>query len=231
MFKKILVFVAVLAAAVLLLVLPAWPGTLPVSIIPDGARWVAHLDLERFVATKFFEYLEKDGRLAIKNQDFTQKLKIDLFKDIKGLTIFGLEPGEEQIVFAVAGKFDKARLIALLDLDEEHREISYGGATIHVMDDGQGAFINDGLIVYSESRPAIERVLDTAAGKTKDFSSSRLHAAFKSLSSGAFLSGVLEDLAGLGTDIKKSKVIDLAKGLLFTAQEKGDILSWLVSVK
>jgi len=95
--------------------------------------------------------------------------------------------------------------------------------------DGQGAFINDGLIVYSESQPAIEKVLDTAAGKAKNFSSSKLHAAFQGLSSGTFLSGVLEDLAELGTDIKNSKVVDLAKGLFFMAQEKGD--SFRISVQ
>jgi len=222
MFKKTLVSVTVLALAALALALPAWAGTLPVSIIPEGARWVAHLDMEKFVATKFFGYLEKDGRLEIKNRDVSHWLKIDVFKDITGLTIFGLEPGEKQAVFAVAGKFDKARLLTLLDLDEKHQEIPYGGATILVMKDGQGAFVNDGLIVYSESRPAIEKVLDTAAGKAKNFSSSKLHAAFKDLSSGAFLSGVVEDLAGLGMATRQSKIVDTAKGLLFVAREKGD---------
>ncbi len=222
MFKKTLIIVTVLAVAALALVLPAWPGTLPVTIIPDGARWVAHLDMEKFVATKLYEYLKRDGRLEIKNRDLDHWLKIDLFKDVTGVTIFGLEPGEKQAVFAVAGKFDKARLLTLLDLDEKHQEIPYGGATILVTKDGQGAFITDGLIVYSESRPAIEKVLDTAAGKAKNFSSSKLHAAFKDLSSGAFLSGVVEDLAGLGMEVRQSKIVDTTKDLLFVAQEKGD---------
>ena len=222
MFKKTLIIVTVLALAALALVPPAWPGTLPASIVPDGARWVAHLDMEKFVATKLYEYLKQDGRLEIKNRDLDHWLKIDLFKDVTGVTIFGLEPGEKQAVFAVAGKFDKARILTLLDLDEKHQEIPYGGATILVTGDGQGAFINDGLIVYSESRPAIEKVLDTVAGKAKNFSSSKLHAAFKDLSSGAFLSGVVEDLAGLGLEVKQSKIVDTTKGLLFVAQEKGD---------
>lgn len=222
MFKKSLVSVAVLALAAFALVPPAWSGPLPVSIIPDGARWVAHLDMEKFVATKLYEYLKQDGRLEIKNRDLTHWLKIDLFKDVTGLTIFGLEPGDKQAVFAVTGKFDKASILSLLDRDEKHQEVAYGGTTIHVMGDGQGAFINDGLIVFSESRPAIEKVLDAASGKAKNFSSSKLHAAYKDFSPGAFLAGVVEDLAGLGMEVKQSKIVDTTKGLLFVAQEKGD---------
>jgi hypothetical protein len=222
MFKKTLISITVLALAALALVPPAWAGPLPVSIIPDGARWVAHLDMEKFVATKLYEYLKQDGRLEIKNRDLTHWLKIDLFKDVTGLTIFGVEPGDKQAVFAVTGKFDKASILSLLDRDEKHQEVAYGGTTIHVTKDGQGAFINDGLIVYSESRTALEKVLDTAAKKAKDFSSSKLHAAFKDISSGAFLSGVVEDLTGLHIEVKQSKIIDTAKGLFFVAQEKGD---------
>lgn len=230
MFKKTLISVAVLSLAALVLVVPAWPGTVPASIIPDGARWVAHLDMEKFVSTKLYEYLEKDGRIEIKNRDLDNWLKIDVFKDITGLTVFGLGPGEKEVVFAVAGKFDKANILSLLDRDEKHQEVAYGGATIHVTKDGQGAFINDGLIVYSENRTALEKVLDTAAKKAKDFSSSKLHAAFKDISSGAFLSGVVEDLAGLRIDVKQSKIIDTTKGLLFVAQEKGESFQVRVQV-
>jgi len=109
MIKKNPVIVAVQALAALASVLSAWAGTLPVSIIPDGARWVAHLDMEKFVATKLFKYLENNGRLDIKSRDFTERLKIDLFKDITGLTIFATGPGEKRVVFAVAGPFDAAK--------------------------------------------------------------------------------------------------------------------------
>jgi len=229
MSKKILTII-ISTLPVLALVLPGWAGPVPVSVIPDGTRWIAHLDMQKFVSTELFQYLEKDGRLEIRDRDLTRRLKIDPFKDITGLTVFGLGPGEKQAVFAVAGRFDKTRLLTLLDLDENHQEIPYGGFTIYVTSNdhgaphGYGAFVNDGLVVYAESRTAIETVLDTAAGKAKDFSSSSLGAAFKNLPAGAFLSGIAEDLAGLDRDIRRSKIAEAAKGLLFTAQEKGDNL-------
>ncbi|MBE3125611.1 MAG: sigma-70 family RNA polymerase sigma factor [Acidobacteria bacterium] len=228
MFKKTLLLIALIAAlvlAALILIVPAWPGTLPTSVVPEGARWVAHLDMEKFVATKLYEYLEKDGRLQIKNRDIGRWLKIDLFKDIAGLTIFGLDPGDKQTVFAVTGKFDKAGLLALLALDKDHQEIPYGAYTLYSTgSDEFGAFINDGLIVFSENREAVEKVLDTAAGKTKSFASSKLNAAFKDVSSGTFLSGVVEDLSGLGKEINQSKFVEKASMVFFLAQEKQDNL-------
>lgn len=226
MFKKSLLLLVALVLAAFFLVLPAWPGTLPSSIVPDGARWVAHLDMEKFVSTKLYEYLEKDGRFEIKSGDLNRWLKIDVPKDITGLTIFGLGPVEkQQAVFAVAGKFDKARLLALLALDDDHTETPYGAYTLYSTgSDEFGAFINDGLIVFSENREAIGKVLDTAGGKTKNFASSKLNAAFKDVPSGVFLSGVVEDLAGLGKEINQSKLVEKATGMFFLAQEKQDNL-------
>lgn len=231
MLKKVTLLAAALIAVALFLALPAWPGTVPTSIVPEGARWVAHLDMEKFVATKLFQYLDKDGRFDIKNRDLDRWFKIDVPRDITGLTIFGLAPGEKQAVFAVAGKFDKARLLTLLDLAEDHKEIPYGAFTLYSTGgDEYGAFVNDGLIVFSESREAIEKVLDTAGGKAKNFSSSKLNAALKDVSSGAFLSGVIEDLAGLGKEINQSKFVEKANGMFFLAQENKDNLLVRVQV-
>jgi hypothetical protein len=231
MLKKATLLVAALVAVALFLALPAWPGTLPTSIVPEGVRWIAHLDMEKFIGTKLYEYLEKDGRFEIKNRDLDRWFKIDVPKDITGVTIFGLEPGEKQAVVAVAGKFDKARLLTLLDLAEDHQEIPYGAFTLYSTgDDEFGAFVNDGLIVFSENRQAVEKVLDTAAGKTKNFTSSKLNAALKDLSSGAFLSGVVEDLAGLGKEINQSKFVEKALGMFFLAQEKQDNLQVRVQI-
>ena len=231
MFKKSVLMIAALVLAALIFVVPAWPGTLPTSVIPDGARWVAHLDMEKFIATELYEYLEKDGKFDIKSRDLNRWFKIDVPKDITGVTIFGLDPGDKQAVFAVAGKFDKAGLLALIALDKEHQETSYGAYTLYSTgSDEYGAFINDGLIVFSENREAVEKVLDTAAGKTKSFASSKLNASFKDVSSGAFLSGVVGDLSGLGKGINQSKFVEKASMMFFLAQEKQDNLQVRVQV-
>ena len=224
--KKTSFFAALLLAIALFPAAPAWPGTIPSSVVPEGARWIAHLDMEKFVATRFYELLEKDGRFKIKSRDIDRWLQIDVSKDIAGVTVIGFGPeAKGQAVVAVNGRFDKTRILTLLDADEEHTEKPYGAFTVYSTgDDEYGAFINEGLIVLSESPEAIEKVLDTAGGKTKNFASSALSAALKDIPSGAFLSGVLPDLSGLGKKINQSKVLEKASGLFFLAQEKQDML-------
>ncbi len=231
MLKKILSLTAILVVMALSLVLPAWPGTLPVSIVPNDAVWVAHLDMEKFVTTKLFEGMEKEGRLQIKNRDITRLFKIDLFKDISGLTIFALGPEDKHIVIALAGRFDKKRLLTLFDLADNHREIPYSGNTIYSTDDDEySAFINDGLIVIAERRGSIERVLDTAANKAKNFVSSELHTSFQKISGGAFLSGIIKNLAGLGRGLHDSKFLGKANEIFFTARENRDSFEFRAQV-
>ena len=121
MHKKATLVAAVLVGLALFLAVPAWPGTIPTSLVPEGARWIAHLDMEKFVATDLYGYLEKDGKFQIKSRDLDRWLKMDVPKDIKGVTVFGLGPGDEQIVFAVSGKFDKAGILALVALERSTR--------------------------------------------------------------------------------------------------------------
>jgi hypothetical protein len=210
----------------LALAVPAFPGTIPSSVVPEGARWVAHLDMEKFVSTKLYEFLEKDGTFEVKSRDVDRWLKIDPAKDITGVTVFGFEPGGKgQIVIAVAGKFDKARLLTLLDLAEDHAETPYGAYTIHTTGgDGYGAFVNDGLIVLSENRMAVEKVLDTAGGKLKSFAGSPLSATLKDVPATAFLSGIMPDLTKLSEMNSQSKILEKASGLFFLAQERQDAL-------
>jgi len=224
--KKAALLVAALIAIALFWAAPAFPGTVPVSIVPENARWVAHLDMEKFVATKLFAALEKDGRFDIKSRDANRWLKMDLTKDVTGVTLIGFGPGAKgQAVVAVNGRFDKARLMTLLDLAEDRTEKAYGAYTVYSTgDDEFGAFVNDNLVVLGEDQASIEKVLDTAAGKTKNFAGSALSAALKDLPAGAFLSGVLPDLSGLSSMNSQSKILEKASGLFFLAQETNDQL-------
>lgn len=224
--KKAALLALALIVIALLWAVPAFPGTIPASVVPENARWVAHLDMEKFVATKLYEYLEKDGTFRIKNRDAERWLKLDFPKDILGVTVFGFEAKtKDNTVVAVSGKFNRADLLAWLARDEDHKEIAHGAYTIYSTDDDEyGAFVTDNLIVVSESREAIQMALDTAAGKTKNFAGTALSAALKEVPAGAFLSGVLPDLSGLGKEIGESKVLDQASGLFFLAQEKQDAL-------
>jgi hypothetical protein len=226
MLKKTSLALFVLILGALAVSPQAWAGTLPESMIPEGARWIAHLDMEKFVSTQLFKLLETDGRLQIRDKDITRMLKLDLYKDVTGITAFGFGAGGKRAVFLAAGRFDKKRLLTLLELSDDLREIPYRENTIYASNDHEyGAFINAGLIVFGERREDVEKVLDTAAGKAKSFAASPLNANFKSVSAGSFLCGSFDDLAGFDKGFAESKLVGKAKGLFFLAQEKQDRLS------
>lgn len=221
MFKKSAFALIVVILGVLVLSSPVRAGSMPESLVPEGVSWIAHLDMEKFVSTELFKVLDSDGRIEIKSREIGRMMKIDFFKDVSGLTIFGFAHGGKRIVSLVAGRFDKKRMLTVLDLSDDYRELPYGGNTIYSTDDSAfGAFVNDGLIVFGERREDIEKVLDTGAGKARSFAFSDLNAAFKSISPGAFVCGAFEDLAGLDLELSESKLMSKAKGMFFLAQEK-----------
>jgi hypothetical protein len=232
MTKRITLLLAALIALALFVATPAFPGTIPSSLVPESARWVAHLDMEKFVATELYGLLDKDGTFQIKGRDIDRWLKMDLAKDIKGVTVIGLGPDDKNIVFAVEGTLDKAGIIALAEADKDSQKTAYGAYTLYSSgSDEYGAFVNDRLLVFAEGRAALEKVLDTAGGKAKTFAGTPLAAALKEVPVGAFLSGVLPDLAALGKELGQSKVLDQASGLFFMAQEKTGNLSLRLQVK
>jgi hypothetical protein len=224
--KKAALLTAALLAAALFWTVPAVAGPIPASAVPNGARWIAHLDMEKFVHTDLYGYLEKSGAFEIKDRDVDKWLKIDIPKDVTGVTIFGLGDGtKDNAVILVAGRFDKPALLARIAQEPEHKEIPYGGTTIYSAgSDEFGAFVNDHLIALSGSQAGIEKALDTAASKGKNFVGSELSDALKGVPADAFLSGVMPELGKLGRGLGNSKVLDQASGLFFLAQETKGVL-------
>ena len=222
--KRAMIIAAVLIAAALFWSVPAFPGTIPASIVPNGARWIAHFDMEKFVSTSLYGYLDKSGAFQVKADKINGWLKIDIKKDITGLTLFGMgDDKNDQVVVALAGKFDRSAILGQFALQEGHKEIAYGERTIYSTgDDEFGAFVNDRLIVLGDSQAVIQKALDTADSKGRNFTGTALSEALKDVPSGAFLSGAVPNLSGLGKEIGESKMLEQANGVFFLAQERGD---------
>ncbi|HPW18308.1 MAG TPA: hypothetical protein PLP83_08005 [Candidatus Aminicenantes bacterium] len=229
--KKPVFMAAALTALALFVAVPVFPGTIPAALVPESARWVVHLDVEKFVATGLYGLLDKDGKFEIKSRDLNRWVKMDLLKDVKSVTVFGLGAGDDDIVFAVSGDLDKAGIVALAEAAKDSGKTAYGAYTLYSSgSDEYGAFIKDSLLVFSEGRAAIEKVLDTAGGKARDFAGTPLSASLEDVPSTAFLCGALPDLAGLGKEIDQSNVFQKARGLFFLAQEKQDTLQVRIRV-
>lgn len=179
----------------------AGPSGLQMSIVPADALWVLHLDMEKLVSSSLFKMLMEDGRgidVQKKMGEFSEKFKMDPFKDIKAVTVFGRGEAGEEPVIAISGNFQKDQLLGLLKADSSYKETPYGKYTLSSWDGEHfGVFVNDNLALITEKEADIKSALDAIEGKTKNVSASPLVARLQKESAGAIVAFAVADIAGL----------------------------------
>ncbi len=205
----------------------AGPSRIQMSIVPADAQWVLHLDMEKLVSSALFKVLTEEKGIPDIQQKAGQefaKLKIDPFKDIKGVTLFGRgEAGEEPVV-AISGNFDKASLIGLIKAATSFKETPYGKSTVYSWQDKNeahfGTFATDNLILITSTEADIKSALDAIEGKTKNVAGSPLAARLGKEPAGAIVEFAVADIA---------RVTGQGKGAA-AAHEMPAILSQMQSV-
>lgn len=213
----------------LVLMLPAGieAGGVQTSIIPQETQWLLHFDMQRFLATQLSRSLlgDENNKLSQANRKVSEYFKIDLFKDITGITIFGPEKNEKMAVVGIRGNFDKEHIMSLLDKARTHKEISYKKHTIHQWRDSQfGVFADDHLVIFGRDESTIKSVLDVMTGKKKSIARTTLMSALNEIPDDAFIKAVVNDISSLIKDDAKAVLLKQASMAFFMALEKnGDL--------
>jgi len=205
------------------------------NMIPGKAKWFIHIDVQKLAQTKL-----KDVLLGTSGSDFSREIseieetaQISFFEDISAVTAVGMGMEDEKIVIAFSGNLNKGYLLGLLMEEESHKEIEYGNFVVHNWDDdGYGAFINDSLVLISESKGALTRVLDTYSGKGKDISTSFMGSELDALSTDMILVLAADDISGLvgEEDDFPSAILKKTKTALLTLNEKNDRIKMKLSM-
>lgn len=225
--KRILFILAIIVLA-LLLTSPVNAGVLQKRIIPADAEWVVHLDLEGFASSHFGEILLKGKggeKLKKENSRFEKHFRIDLMKDIKGITFFRTGKEKEDTVLCLEGDFDRDYLLGLLAAESSHREIPHGNVTIHNWDgDEFGAFANDHLAVLSGSSDAIKTALDVIAGKRADVTSSSLKPFIEEVPKDAIFVALAKNLSSMTEHGPRVMIFKKINSAVFTASETEESL-------
>jgi hypothetical protein len=224
--KTVIIFVVVLLAFLLLGELAA--STLPQSIIPADAEWVVHLDMEKFKSTHIGKLLiqEKKGGIKKKAKAFYKQTSIDLLKDVNSVTIYGLGKEKQRTVMCLKGNYDKEYLLSLLDEADAHREIAYGGHTIHKWNHNEyGLFVGEDLIFLAWNEEAIKAALDVVDGKSEKISSSSLKSYADQIPGNAFFAALAKDISALAGYSSKAVILKKAGSGLFTLTESDEILN------
>lgn len=224
--KAVVILVVILLAFLLLGELTA--STLPESLIPADAEWVVHLNMEKFKSTQIGSLLiqEKKGGLEKKAKAFYKHTSIDLLKDVKGVTIYGLGKKKQQTVMCLKGTFDKKYLLSLLEDADTHKEIAYGNHTIHRWNHKEyGLFVGEDLVLLAWNEEAIKAALDTVDGKSANISSSSLKSYEEQIPGNAFFSALIKDISALSGYSSKAVILKKAGSGMFTLTENDGILN------
>ncbi|MFB0564346.1 MAG: hypothetical protein ACETWK_01540 [Candidatus Aminicenantaceae bacterium] len=220
--KIIVILIAVFLVTFLAFLTLAAP--LQKGIIPADAKWVFHFDMEKYKLTRLNDLLMKDEVLTEiekKNTKFFKKYKINLLRDITGITIYGLGKEKKKSVLYCTGNFDQAHLLSLLEEVTTHRLIPYGKYTIHKWNRTNfGVFVAEHLVLFARDEEAIKDALDVIGGKKKDITSSPLISYVEKAPSGAFIIAFADNVSSIIKKHAKSVILKKTRQALFTITEQ-----------
>lgn len=224
--KTIIILVAILLALILA---PAIRGTsLQKSIIPADTEWILHFDMEKYTSTQLNGMIMKEegtSKIKKKSEKFARKYKVDLLKDIKGITIYGKGTGDEKAVVCINGKFDRNYLLSLLTEETSYSEIPYGKYIIYNWEEDFGTFVSDQLILLSEDEEAIKTSLDAISGKEKNITSSPLISSLNEIPPDAFLMAAVGDISSITKKREKPVILKKMGKAVFSITEKQENLA------
>jgi len=220
-----------------LLILSAFPpeaaaNTLWTTLIPADARWVIHIDVARLAETRIKALLYEDsgGGIGRAVKEMEAAGKINLLRDMSGVTIIGLGPEEKDTVVVFEGKVDREYLLSLIKLEKSTREIPYGKFTLYNWGSAEyGVFASDNLTLIGGNARTIQAVLDAWEGKGRAATGSPLLGKLASVSPGAFMVASTNNISALTRDKESSAILRKAgAAVLHLGEEKGIVKIRLV---
>jgi len=148
-------------------------ATVSKADISSDAKFVAHLDLDAFRASKIGTTLLKTIRKEEGQEKIDALVEIigfDPLTALKGATMSG-NGEEDNGILVVRHKADNAKLLAFMKLDEHYRKTEHGKHEIHGAGDrgdgkrGYVSFVNDTTAVLAPSRELAGDGIDLVNGK------------------------------------------------------------------
>jgi hypothetical protein len=119
------------------------------SRVPAGARWIAHVDVERLMASELFTSLktEMGDEFEIGLDDIDELCGLNPMTDVKSVTFFSTNESDQNTVgvIVVNSKVDAA--LTCFQREEGYHTLQVGARTLHVWNDDEGDGNQFGYIV------------------------------------------------------------------------------------
>jgi hypothetical protein len=171
------------------------------QMAPAGAKWFIHFDIEAMLASRVGGTIATEinkGSSGAGIEALANLTGVNITKDIRDITLYGMTYDDEAGVVVVRGKLDHGKLITLAKTNSSYKEIKSGNVVVHQWTDEPkaakpgptqyAAFPKEDVLVLSQD---LKQVLALAEGKRDSKAAAGPAIEF---SKGAFVAAHFSDL-------------------------------------
>jgi hypothetical protein len=211
---------------VMILACDGLSGPLKPREISADARWAAHIDVEKVVASRigghFRETLEKEGEMA-KIEAVGTLFDFHPLVDLYSVTVWGTSFTAEEGVALVKGRFDRKKILALMVTHGEKKETEFRGHTIYEWTDGGEHFFvcfsAEETVLFSNSRKLTQDALDVLSGEKESLEAGGKLKGLKSLPAGTFFAAAARGFEEIAEKDPEAAILLKAEGVVVAAGE------------
>jgi hypothetical protein len=210
---------------ILILTGTAWAGPFKANEVSADAKWVMHVDVEGIVSSqmgKLLLGLIEDEADTEELDEVGDMLGMDFRHDIYSASLYGTTY-EEEVIVLLKGRFDKEKILALMDKECDYTQEEHGDHVVYAWKDGRDpfkcCFYKKKMIVVCNSADQMTVALDVLDGKTDSLADGG-ELDLNDLPRGALFAGAARGFAKLaGAHGPEAEVIKKAEKVLICAGE------------
>lgn len=182
----------------------AQAGPLDPKQIPEGAKWLAHLDVdamrESLVVRKAYDLgMEKCPPMTHAFNVAQGLLGMDPRKDLHGISAYGPQPGKPEGILIIQVDLDQASLVEKAKTAPGYQAGKHGEYDLHSWNHAKGratgALVKPNLVVIGQNEAQVGQALDVLEGKAANAQAKLGEALAKEVPAGAILLAWVEGLA------------------------------------
>ena len=179
---------------------------IPKSQISANAKWIVHIDMDRFAASDTCASLIKDPAHGKAFQSYLAHyrllLGIEPLKDIRQVILYGEDISGSRGVALISGNMDPDLFVRRLSGNAEYRSETSGKLTIHQwLDRNSGttlaaSFYTSKLLLIASDKLTLNAALDVLGGARKSLNDTRQGLPIPASRGGVFFTAVTRGYSG-----------------------------------
>ncbi|MBN2590215.1 MAG: hypothetical protein JXA96_10170 [Sedimentisphaerales bacterium] len=221
-------------------------GSVPIERIGLDANWFAQFDCGLFLKSVSGEAIKKHlTELDVEKrlEDFAIYFGFNPLEDVQNVMLYGQGNDRDKAVLLIEGKFNKERLLALVGMNAEFKEIVYDDITIqqwretdkNVQQSAEGrmiygCFFRDDLIMLCSGLSCLKDAIDVMKG-TRKSTSEEIFKDSLLLDSNVFLHIAAKDIAQLLGDEPNAAVLKQTEQIIIGVGQDSENIFACVKLK